>query len=273
MNIKYLGAPLKEGCTITGADMGMPTLDEVFGLGEVIEVIKKNESSSGLLNHNTVVDFLWRLKRTYDKYKDNFIVTLGGDHSIAIASVSAHYQSDLGLIWIDSHGDCNTDVSSITKRIHGMPLSVLQGLGDKDLVGICENKFIKPENIVLFGISSLDKEEQRIIQSQKIKVFTHQDIQTMGIEQALKEAIAYLGNKEVYISYDLDGIDPAFCKGVNTPVKVGLSVSEALLVLDTLFKELRIIGMDLVEYNPLNDDGNTLLIIKQFKEIIEHYKG
>ena len=105
MRIKYLGAPLKEGCTITGADMGMPMLDEVFGLSEVIEVIKKIESSTGLLNHNTVVDFLWRLKRTYDKYKNNFIVTLGGDHSIAIASVSAHYQSDLGLIWIDSHGD------------------------------------------------------------------------------------------------------------------------------------------------------------------------
>ena len=104
-------------------------------------------------------------------------------------------------------------------------------------------------------------------------MLTHKGIKDMGIEQALNKAIDYLGDKEVYISYDLDGIDPLFCKGVNTPVKVGLNVEEAVFVLDTLFRKLKIIGMDLVEYNPLNDDGNTVLIMQEFKKIIDQYKG
>ncbi|MDD3924236.1 MAG: arginase family protein [Erysipelotrichaceae bacterium] len=271
--IKYIGAPLKEGCTINGADMGMENLAQVFKIEKIIEVIKKEEDENSLLNLNTVTDFLWRLKSVYKDYRNDFVVTLGGDHSIAIASISASYRDNLGVIWVDSHGDFNTDKTTVTKRIHGLPLATLQGLGNERLTAICQNQYIKSENIVLFGVSSLDKEEARLIKQQNIKVIYHKDIVNKGLNICLDEAIDYLNDKAVYLSYDLDSIDPKYCKGVNTPVVVGLDKDEALLVLDTLFTRLDIVGMDLVEYNPLNDDGNTLALIQSFKTIIKKHKG
>lgn len=274
MAIKYIGAPIKEGCTIEGADQGIKVLNKMFDFAEIVEVkLQKESDNKHLLYLNTVVDFLWRLKKTVMKYPDDFVVTVGGDHSLAIGSISACYQDNLGLIWVDSHGDSNTDKTTISGRIHGMPLSVLEGLGAKDLVDVCEKSFLDPKDIVLFGISSLDELEKELIEKQHIKVIYYQDIEKRGLQECLDEVVTYLADKKVYISYDLDGIDPLICTGVNTPVKVGLDEDDAYHVLDELFKRLSIVGMDLVEYNPLNDDGNTIKIISRFKEIIEHYKG
>ena len=274
MAIKYIGAPIKEGCTIEGADQGIKVLKNEFAFSDIVEVKPKAETGNKhLLYLNTIVDFLWRLKKTVMKYPNDFVVTIGGDHSLAIGSISAHYQDNLGLIWVDSHGDSNTDEITISGRIHGMPLSVLEGLGAKELVDVCEHSFLKPQNIVLFGVSSLDKQEKELIERQHIKVVYYQDIEKRGLQECLDEVVAYLADKQVYLSYDLDSINPEVCTGVNTPVQVGIDEDDAYHILDELFRRLRIIGMDLVEYNPLNDNGNTLKIISKFKKIIEHYKG
>ncbi|MEA5026158.1 MAG: arginase [Erysipelotrichaceae bacterium] len=274
MPIKYIAAPIKEGCTIDGADQGIPVLKEVFPFSALVRAEQQPESTNRKLLHlATITDFLWRLKRTEQVLPADFMVTVGGDHCLAIGSVSAHYQENMGLIWVDSHGDSNTDQTTITGRIHGMPLSVLMGLGASELTAVNEGHFIKKENVVLFGISSLDVEEKQLLEQLNVRIFYHQEIRERGLQVCLAEAVAYLAEKPVYVSYDLDSIDPVFCRGVNTPVQTGLSEAEAYQVLETLLTQLPVVSMDLVEYNPLNDDGNTLKIIRNFKAIIEKHKG
>ncbi|MEA5017278.1 MAG: arginase family protein [Erysipelotrichaceae bacterium] len=274
MAIKYIGAPLKEGCTITGADLAIDKLKTIFTFDAINHVIKKNEDeNASMQNLNTVTDFLWRLKSIYQQYKDDFVVTVGGDHSLAIASISGHYQPGLGVIWVDAHGDSNTDLTSISKRIHGVPLSVMQGLGEKRLTDICEGNFIASDSIVLFGISSLDEKEETLIKERNIKMFTLEQIKDKGLEVCLDEAISYLSNKKVYFSFDLDSIDKQFCSGVNTPVKSGFSIDQVSYLIDRILNDLNIIGMDVVEYNPLKDDGNTIKIIMMIKSIIMKHKG
>ena len=189
-------------------------------------------------------------------------IVLGGDHSIAIGSISGvsrfyrEKQQHIGLIWIDAHADCNTPESSPSGNIHGMPLSVALGHGHADLVGIGgHGQKVRPENVALIGIRTLDGVEKDILRQSGIRYFTMREIDERGMHAVMKDAVAVASNgtSAIHLSFDIDGIDPASAPGVSTPVTGGLSYREAHLALEMIADTGRLSSMDFVELNPMTD--------------------
>src|SRR5699024_5571142 len=186
---------------------------------------------------------------------------LGGDHSIAIGSISGvskHYEN-LGVIWYYAHGDLNVAEESPSGNIHGMPLRVLVGEGDERLVNMSNYSLtVTPCNIVLIGMSDLDEGEKRYIKDNNMKTFTMAEVDRYGIKQVMEETLDYLEDKTagIHLSLDVDALDPVETPGTGTRVLGGLTYRESHFALELLHNSKCITSMDLVEVNPLIDHNN-----------------
>jgi arginase len=197
-------------------------------------------------------------------------LVLGGDHSLAAGSVAASADclrrdgGQLGLIWVDAHGDMNTPASSGSGNVHGMPLASLLGPEPAELstIGGFSPKVL-PEHTVLIGIRNLDATEKKIVRSAGVRVFTMKDIDRAGIATVVEQALAFAGDKTagVHVSFDLDVCDPSIAPGVGTPVKGGLDYREAHMVMEILADSGLLRALDLVEVNPILDDRNMTAIL------------
>ncbi|WP_426254389.1 arginase [Paenibacillus pabuli] len=189
-----------------------------------------------------------------------FPLVLGGDHSVAIGSLaglSVHY-SNLGVIWFDAHADLNTEERSLTGNMHGMSVAAALGLSAFNLSHIPDaGPFVHPSNLVYIGLRDLDVYEKEQIRALGIKSFTMHDIDRMGIQQVIEQALAVVGEGTdgIHISFDMDCLDPREAPGVGTPVPGGLNYREAHFALELLASTNRITSMDLVEVNPLFDQN------------------
>jgi arginase len=187
---------------------------------------------------------------------------LGGDHSIAAGSVTAvqrHY-GNIGVIWVDAHGDFNNEESSLSGNIHGTPLSAITGNGPGVILPFLEKdaKFVSAKNTAIIGTRILDEAEKKLIKDAGVSVFTIADIDRDGMYHAVSEAvrIASDGTAGIYLSFDLDAIDPSTAPGVGTPVMGGLTYREAHLLCEYVAHSGRLLGMEIVELNPILDDRN-----------------
>jgi arginase len=196
----------------------------------------------------------------------HFPLVLGGDHSIAVGTVSglaAFAQSQgkkLGVLWVDAHGDINTPETSPSGNIHGMPLATLLGFGAGELTSIAgADAKISPTNVALVGIRSLDSGEKKRLKETGVQVHTMSDIDRQGVHQIMKKALARVtdGTDFVHVSLDLDAVDPAVAPGVGTPVKGGLDYREAHLVMETVADAGVMTSLEVVEVNPILDAGNA----------------
>jgi arginase len=198
--------------------------------------------------------------------RGHFPLVIGGDHSIAVGTVSGiaawcrREGKKLGLLWVDAHGDINTPESSPSGNIHGMPVAALLGYGPDKLTGI-GGKFRKldPANVALVGIRSLDEGEKHRLKQTGVQVHTMADIDRHGIHRVMKKALARVtdGTDCVHVSFDLDAVDPTVAPGVGTPVKGGLDYREAHLIMELLNDSGVMTSLELVEVNPILDQGNT----------------
>lgn len=221
------------------------------------------ELTGKLRNLAGVVSMNERLARkvAQEAAAGHFPLVLGGDHSIAIgtiAGLSEHYEN-LGVIWIDAHADMNTEETTPSGNIHGMPLAVSLGLGNEQLTSIMkQGPKIKPENIVLIGIRDLDEGEKQLIKQLNIKIYTMHEVDRFGMDRIMEETIAYLKDKTdgVHLSFDVDGVDPSEAPAVGTPVAGGLTFRESRLALEILAEENIITSAEFVEVNPLLDKNN-----------------
>lgn len=192
----------------------------------------------------------------------DYPLVLGGDHSIAIgtlAGLSNKYQN-LGVIWYDAHADLNTEETSPSGNIHGMPLAVSIGLGHANLVNIRGgNPKINPENVVIIGARSVDPGERELIKEKGIKVFSMHEIDKLGMTEVMEQTIAYFRERNVdgvHLSLDLDGIDPLYTPGVGTPVPGGITYRESHLAMEMLHASNLITSAEFVEVNPILDEKN-----------------
>ena len=218
-------------------------------------------------------------KQVYDTVKntierDNFPVTLGGDHSLVIGSALASIAKNksLGIIWIDAHGDYNTFDTTITGNIHGLPLAAIDGYEKLYLTEFHDGSFYKPENTVIVGGRDIDPLEIENIKDAGVTVFTTQDIHERGMSAVMEDAIAIAtnGTEGMHISYDLDVIDPKICPGVSVPAVDGINLDEAYEAVDSIIKhKAKLKSLDIVEYNPERDiDNKTKNIAKTILESI-----
>jgi arginase len=198
--------------------------------------------------------------------KGHFPLVLGGDHSIAVGTVSGiaamcrRQGKKLGLLWVDAHGDINTPESSPSGNIHGMPVAALLGHGPKELTGIGgKAPKVDPANIALVGIRSLDEGEKHRLKATGVQVHTMADIDRHGIHRVMKKALARVtdGTDYVHVSFDLDAVDPTVAPGVGTPVKGGLDYREAHLIMELLHDSGVMTSLEMVEVNPILDQGNA----------------
>jgi arginase len=189
-----------------------------------------------------------------------FPIFLGGDHSIAIGTVSgvAKNAGRTGLIWLDAHADFNTPETSPSGNIHGMPLSVLTGGGHPDLVAIGgEGASVHTEDVVVVGLRSVDLEERLLLKEAGVRVYTMKEVDAYGIASVVRRALRALSHLErIHVSLDLDVVDPGIAPGVGTPVRGGLTYREAHLLMELINEAGIATSLDVVEVNPILDDRN-----------------
>ena len=190
---------------------------------------------------------------------------LGGDHSLSMGSVSAlasHHAADggsVGLVWVDAHTDMNVPETTPSGNIHGMSLAALVGIGDPELVGIAgDGPALDPERVSVLGARSIDASEREVVQESGVRVFTMSEIDERGLTVCVDEALerATDGTDGFQLSFDLDVIDPLVAPGVGTPVPGGLTYREAHLICEKVARTERLLGMEMVELNPVLDEGN-----------------
>lgn len=188
-----------------------------------------------------------------------FPLTLGGDHSLAIASTLASIKkhNNLGIIWFDAHGDFHTFETTTSGNIHGLPFAALTHYEKNNLTDYHDGNFYPYKNAVLVGARDIDKpEELQNLKDAGVTIFTTEDIRKYGTDTIYQKAfeIASNGTEGVHISYDLDVIDPKIAPGVSIPAVNGINLEEAYSFLDYIIKNKEIIkSLDLVELNPLTD--------------------
>ena len=196
----------------------------------------------------------------------HFPLVLGGDHSIAVGTVSgiaafAHSQGKkLGLLWVDAHGDINTPESSPSGNIHGMPLAALLGFGAPELTSVGgPTPKVDPANVALVGIRSLDAGEKKRLKETGVQVHTMSDLDRHGVPSVMKRALTQVtaGTDFVHVSLDLDAVDPSVTPGVGTPVKGGLDYREAHLIMEVIADAGVMTSLEVVEVNPILDERNA----------------
>src|SRR5581483_7490042 len=181
-------------------------------------------------------------------------LVLGGDHSVSMGTLGGMATASGrpgAVLWIDAHGDLNRPETSPTGNVHGMPLAAAFGVAGK---AFASGTWPTPsvERAALVGVRSLDAGERELIAKLDARVFTMTEIDRLGVERALREALAFLGGCAfLHVSFDLDVVDPMFAPGVGTPVRGGLSYREAHLALELVADSGRLDSLELVELNPI----------------------
>ena len=268
--ITFYGAGSDLGVHINGASLGPKEILKNYNNKKIFEQDKNYQKSLDKddlkKNLDEVNKFNTELYNSIIK-DNNLCITIGGDHSIAIASglASIKKNDNLGLIWIDAHLDYNTFETTITGNLHGLPLATLNGLNE-ELRPFHQGKFFNPKNTVVVGYRALEENanlEINNIKTMGVTVFTTNDIKEMGVEKVMELAlkIANKNTNGIHISFDLDVIDPNIAKGVTIKEKDGINIEEVNDIINIIKNQNNIKSFDLVEYNPLNDiDKNTLNI-------------
>lgn len=206
----------------------------------------------------------------------NKMVVLGGDHALSIGTISGASiacEGDLGVIWIDAHGDMMTHENTLSGNIHGMPSSAIMGLGHHRLVDLLSpGAKIKKENIIYIGLKDLDQAEVDLIRSEKLHVFTIMDLVRGGFEpviQAIVDLQKRVGN--VWVSLDVDAIDMAYAPATPMATPGGLTRREIENLAKFIGKSCNVVGFDIVEMAPeldLQEKTGRLAV-----ELISYFLG
>jgi arginase len=208
--------------------------------------------------------------------KGNKVVVLGGDNTISIGSISgasAALKGDLGIIWIDAHGDINTDETTLSGNVHGMPIAAVLGLGNPKLTGVHHvGRKVKPENVVYIGLKDLDQAEIDTIRREKIPAITMLEIAGGGLQKAF-EAIAALQTRvqAVWVCLDIDSMDEECAPGTPMATRGGLTYRESINLAKFIGKTCRVAGVDVSELAPDLDAENKTARLAS--ELIVNYLG
>lgn len=191
-----------------------------------------------------------------------FVLTLGGDHSIAIGTVSGTAKAirerlgrDIAVIWVDAHADINTPETSDSGNIHGMPVAFLTGLAtdeaDKPFGWIAEDQKISTAKLVYIGLRDVDRGEKKILRDHNIKAFSMHDIDRHGIGKVMDMALGWIGrDTPIHLSFDVDALDPMWAPSTGTPVRGGLTLREGDFIAESVHETGNLVALDLVEVNP-----------------------
>ena len=275
--ITIIGAALDLGSGRRGVDMG-PSAIRYAGLDERIEGLGYEVDDRG--NVGTAVAeaiaagdeharFLPQIKETCGHIADlvaetagagSIPLVLGGDHSVALGTLGGLHRAHGpgGVIWLDAHGDLNSPETSPSGNVHGMVLAAALGRAGERFGGDgWDLPALVPSRVALVGVRSLDDGERELLRELDALVFTMSDVDRLGVEPAIREALAHVtGPGFLHVSLDMDVVDPDSAPGVGTPVRGGLSYREAHLTMELIAESGLATSFDVVEVNPILDREN-----------------
>lgn len=283
MQIDIIGVPIDLGADRRGVDMG-PSAIRYAQLQQKLEEIGYRVQDEG--NVEVAIAEMCKIINPKLKYLDcivpmsrrvagavatsiqakNFPLVLGGDHSLSIGSVrGAARNKKIGVIWLDAHADFNTDETTPSGNIHGMSLAALTGFGDKSLVQLWDEQIpvIDPNKIAIIGARDLDPGEKMNLKKAGALVMGMEQVDRYGMVSIVEKAIERVSKDVdgIYLSLDLDALDPQHAPGVGTPVPAGLTQREAHLACEMIAETGKLIGMDVVEVNPILDEKNKTAML------------
>ena len=274
--IRIVGVPMDLGQKRRGVDMGPSAIryaelqSRLERLGNVVEDLGNvtapvmeeidENPADGLAHHAHAIGEVCREVHRVGRdivAAGHRGVYLGGDHSIAIGTVSAalHQPERVGLLWIDAHGDFNTPQTTPSGNVHGMVVAALMGKCPPALT--IGERCLEADQIVMIGTRDLDAKERVALRESGIRVFTMRAIDEQGIARVAAQALEHLEHVgALHVSFDMDSLDPQFVSGVGTPVPGGLTYREAHLLMEMLADDGRVRSLDVVEINPILDREN-----------------
>ncbi len=283
MQIDIIGVPVDLGADRRGVDMG-PSAIRYAHLQTRLESLGYTVEDKG--NVEVAIAEMCSISEPKLKYIDcivpmgrrvagavstsaqagHFPLVVGGDHSLAFASIrGAAKFKKLGVIWVDAHADFNTHETTPSGNIHGMPLAALAGLGDPRLTQLWDEAIpvVDPRRIAVIGVRDLDPGEKANLREAGVMVQSMEQIDRLGMYQVVMKAIERVSRDVdgIYLSFDMDALDPRHAPGVGTPVPAGLTQREGHLICELVAETGKLAGMDLVEVNPILDVQNQTAIL------------
>ena len=283
MNIRILEMPLDYGASRHGADMGPSAIrlagvkERIEGLGHKavqcfspIQINPQEFESVG----NPKAKYLAPIVRANTQLAEevekaascgDFPLILGGDHSIALGSIaglSAAYKKKglkLGILYVDAHGDFNTDETSPSGNIHGECMSASCGYGLPELTNLYfDGQKVDPRNVCYVGLRSVDEGERELMKQAGVKAYTMTDIDRQGFNEVMRHVLRFFKQKVdvVHVSFDMDCLDPMYAPGTGYQLPAGMTNREALLLMEEMCDTGLVKSAEIVEVNPVLDVRN-----------------
>ena len=283
MNIQILEMPIDFGASRHGADMG-PSAIRLAGIKERLEglghktvryfspmqINPQEYESAG----NPKAKYLGPIVRANTQLAEeveksalegDFPLVLGGDHSIALGSIaglSAAYKKKglrFGVLYVDAHGDFNTDETSPSGNIHGECMSANCGYGLSELTNLYfEGRKVDPHNVCYVGLRSIDEGERKLMKEAGVTVYTMTDIDRQGFNEVVRHVLRFFKRKvdAVHVSFDMDCLDPMYAPGTGYQLPAGMTNREALLLMEEMCDLGLVRSAEIVEVNPVLDVRN-----------------
>jgi arginase len=283
VNIRVIEIPLDFGASRRGSDMG-PSAMRLAGLKQELnelghdseelfpgipvpsqEFLEMGDEKAKYLA--PIAEVCGKLAAEVERCIDEkyFPLVLGGDHSIAIGTLSglgSAYQKRekrWGTLWIDAHGDFNTPDSTLSGNIHGMSLAAACGYGSTELTSLHGDfRKLDPKNTALVGVRDLDPKEKINMKEAEVSVFTMTDVDRLGIAETARQIVQFFKERVdvLHVSVDMDAMDPMIAPGVGIPLSGGFTYREVILLAETLAASNLIGSIEIVEVNPVLDVKN-----------------
>lgn len=289
--------PFGLGGSRPGASLGPDAIrfaNLVAELGRLAEVTDSGNVSTrsiglttvdgvGIRNFDAVFENILEVRRRLESIIARGVVpvVLGGDHSLSIGTLSAAagHDPDLGVLWIDAHADLNTPDTSPSMNLHGMGLGAATRLQCEDGDEVIRSQWARllsevvPKNglqsarIVWIGLRDLDEaERRRLITGDIRRAVTMYEVDHFGLEAMMEHAAGFLeraGVTRLWVSLDVDVLDPLIAPGTGTGVRGGFNYREMHLLAEFLHElvghdtsPFDLAGVDVVEVNPPLDRQN-----------------
>lgn len=283
-DIILVGAPVEEGAGRRGCLMG-PDAYRAAGLAESLTALGHSVRDLGNLQPdapckapppNGVVRNYGKIagwtRSLHSCAKDlgsqpGLPIYLGGDHAIALGTVTGHAASAAALgrplfvLWLDAHSDFHTFETTESGNLHGTPLAYACGLDGFDgLLGSALDHTVDPENVEILGVRSVDTHERELLVAHGVGVRDMRLVDERGIPALLGPFLDRVAeaNGLLHVSLDVDFLDPDIAPAVGTTVPGGATFREGHLVMEMLHDSGLVTSLDLVELNPFLDErGRT----------------
>ncbi len=171
--------------------------------------------------------------------EEKFPILIGGEHSVTFPAITCF--KDIGVVYLDAHLDFRDEYLG-ERNSHACSARRIS-----EAVGV--------DNIVLLGIRSFSMEEKEAAARLGLSYIDVFEIRKNGINKSIKTVLSKLKRKAIYLTLDMDVIDPAYASGVANPEPFGLNPEQIKRCINLLSN--RLVGFDVVEVSPPYDNGNT----------------